>query len=75
MCVVHVFHVRLACVLCVLCCVYAGPNAGNETDDDDDDDYLTIMPKLRSTYDERHIHKTSYEGRKAFLGYNSLAKS
>jgi len=29
-------------------------------------DYLTIMPKLRSTYDERLIYKTSYEGRKAF---------
>ena len=38
-------------------------------------DYLTIMPELRSTYDRRLIHKTSYEGRKAFLGYNSLAKS
>ena len=38
-------------------------------------DYLTIMPKLRLTYDRRLIHKTSYEGRKAFLGYNSLAKS
>ena len=38
-------------------------------------DNLTIMPKLRSTYDRRLIHKTSYEGRKAFLGYNSLAKS
>jgi len=38
-------------------------------------DYLTIMPKLRSTYDGRLIHKTSYEGRKAFLGYSSLAKS
>jgi len=37
-------------------------------------DYLTIMPKLRSTYDERLICKTSYEGRKAFLGYDSLAK-
>ena len=24
-------------------------------------DYLTIMPKLRSTYDERLIYKTSYE--------------
>jgi len=39
-CVVHMSHVRLACVLCVLCCVY-GPNAWNKTDDDDDD-YLTI---------------------------------
>ena len=38
-------------------------------------DYLTIMPKLRSTYDRRLIHKTSYERRKAFIGYNSLAKS
>ena len=38
-------------------------------------DNLTIMPKLRSTYDRRLIHKTSYEGHKAFLGYNSLAKS
>jgi len=38
-------------------------------------DYLTIMPKLRSTYDRRLIYKTSYEGRKAFLGCNSLARS
>ena len=37
-------------------------------------DYLTIMPKLRSTYDRRLIQKTSYEGRKAFLGYNSHVK-
>jgi len=37
-------------------------------------DCLTIMPKLRSTYDRRLIHKTSYEGRKAFLRYSSLAK-
>jgi len=37
-------------------------------------DNLTIMPKLRSTYDGRLIYKTSYEGRKAFLGYDSLAK-
>jgi len=37
-------------------------------------DYLTIMPKLRSTYDERVIYKTSHEGRKAFLRYDSLAK-
>jgi len=29
-------------------------------------DYLTTMPKLRSTYDRRLIHKTSYEGRKLF---------
>jgi len=38
-------------------------------------DYLTIMPKLRSTYDGRPIYKTSYEGRKAFLRYDSLAIS
>ena len=38
-------------------------------------DYLTIMPKLWSTYDGRLIYKTSYEGRKAFLIYSSLAKS
>ena len=37
-------------------------------------DYLTIMPKLRSTYDGRLIYETSYEGRKAFLRYDSLAK-
>jgi len=36
-------------------------------------DYLTIMPKLRSTYDERLIYKTSYEGREALLRYDSLA--
>ena len=29
------------------------------------------MPKLGSTYDRRLIHKTSCEGRKAFLGYNN----
>jgi len=37
-------------------------------------DYLTIMPKLRSTYDGRLIYKTSYEGCRAFLRYDSLAK-
>jgi len=37
-------------------------------------DSLTIMRKLRSTYDGRLIYKTSYEGRKAFLRYDSLAK-
>ena len=37
-------------------------------------DYLTIMRKLRSTYDECLIYKTSYKGRKAFLRYDSLAK-
>jgi len=38
-------------------------------------DYLKLMRKLRSTYDGRLIYKTSYEERKAFLKYNSLAKS
>ena len=38
-------------------------------------DYLTIMPKLLSTYDGRLINKTSYKRRKAFLRYDSLAKS
>jgi len=37
-------------------------------------DNLTIMPKLRSTYDGRLIYKTSYEGREVFLRYYSLAK-
>ena len=27
-----------------------------------------MMPQLRSTYDTHLIHKTSYEGRKAFSG-------
>ena len=35
-------------------------------------DYLTIMPKLRSTYDERLIYKTCYEERKAILRYEPL---
>ena len=30
--------------------------------------YLTIMPKLRSTYDERLIYKASDKERKAYLG-------
>jgi len=38
-------------------------------------DYLTMMPKLRSTYDGRLIYKTSYEECKAVLRYDSLAKS
>ena len=37
-------------------------------------DNLTIMRKLRSTYDGRLIYKTSYDGRKAFLRYDSLAQ-
>ena len=32
------------------------------------------MPQLRSTYDGRLLDKTSYEGRKAFLRYDSLAE-
>jgi len=36
---------------------------------------LTIMPKLRSTYDGCLIYKTFYEGCKDFLRCNSLAKS
>ena len=32
-------------------------------------------PKLRSTYDACLTYQTSYEGRKAFLRYDSLAKS
>jgi len=35
---------------------------------------ITIMPKLRSTYDGRLIYKTSYEGSNAFLRYDSLAE-
>ena len=31
-------------------------------------DYLTIMPKLRSTYDGRLIYKTSTKGTRIFLG-------
>ena len=37
--------------------------------------YLTIMQKLRSTYDVCLIYQTSYKERKAFLGYDFLAKS
>ena len=38
--------------------------------------YLTTILRLslRSTYDGRLIYKTSHEGRKAFLRYDSLAK-
>jgi len=36
-------------------------------------DNLTIMPKLRLTYDERLIYKTAYELWKAFCRYESLA--
>ena len=38
-------------------------------------DYLTIMTKLRSTYDGCLIYKTSHKESKAVLGYDSLAKS
>ena len=37
-------------------------------------DYLTIMPKLRSTYDGRLIYKKSFEELKAFLRHDSPAK-
>ena len=37
-------------------------------------DYLTVMPKLRSTYDGRLIYKTSNEELKAFLRHDSPAK-
>ena len=37
-------------------------------------DFLTIMPMLRSTYDGCLIYKTSYEGSKAILRYDLLAK-
>jgi len=40
------------------------------------DDNLTIMPKLRSTYNGLLIYKISYEGHEAFLRYtcNSVRK-
>jgi len=38
-------------------------------------DNLTIMPKLQSTYDGRLIYKTCHKESKAFLWYDSLAKS
>ena len=38
-------------------------------------DYLTIMPKLRSTNDERLIYQTSYEERSAFLRYDLVVIS
>jgi len=39
-------------------------------------DYLTIMAKLQLTNDGRLVyHQTSYEERKAFLGYDLLANS
>jgi len=37
-------------------------------------DYPMIMPKSRSTYDRRLVNKTCDKKRKAFLGYDSLAK-
>jgi len=37
-------------------------------------DYLTIMPKLRSTYDGRLIYKISYNEWKAFHRQDSRAK-
>ena len=37
-------------------------------------DYLTITPKLRSTYDRSLIYKSPNTERKAFHKYDSLAK-
>ena len=37
-------------------------------------DYLTIMPKLRSTYDRRLIYNAYHKGHKVFLRCDSLAK-
>jgi len=56
----------------VTLCTHRGPDLQNILRQSYD--YLTIMPKLRSTYDGRLIYKTSYEGRKAFLRYDSFAK-
>jgi len=36
---------------------------------------VAITPKLQSTYDGWLIYKTSYEECKAFLRYDSLAKT
>jgi len=38
-------------------------------------DYLTMMPKLRSTYDGRLVYKTSYNEWNAFHRHDSRAKS
>jgi len=38
-------------------------------------DYLTIMPKLRPTYDRRLIYKTAYNEWKAFHRQDLRAKS
>ena len=38
-------------------------------------DNLPIMPKLRSTYDGRRVCNTSFEERRVFLRYDSLAES
>ena len=38
-------------------------------------DYLTIVPKLRSTYDGRLVYQTSNEEREAFLKKDFRAKS
>ena len=34
-----------------------------------------MTPELRSTYDVRAVYRPSREGRKAVLGYDSLAES
>jgi len=38
-------------------------------------DYLTIMPKLQSTYDGRQVYKISYGECGAVFRYDSLEKS
>ena len=37
-------------------------------------DYLTIVLKLRWTYDGRLVYQTSYKDRKAFLRHDSRAR-
>ena len=64
------------CALCIVGYIEWCKNLGHDLQNilRQSYDYLTIMPKLRSTYDGRLIYKTSYEGRKAFLRHDSLAK-
>ena len=59
----------------VICCrpIALGPDLQNILRQSYD--YLTIMPKLRSTYDGRLIYKSSYEERSDFCRYDSHAKS
>jgi len=60
---------RVSCFFdsqCILVLRQLGPNLQNILRQSYDN--LTIMPKLRSTYDERLIYKTAYEGHRLFLG-------